>query len=227
MIKNKHTLGLLKCALVAGWVLTGCGGSASNEVDPAKLGTLGLPLTTYGPSGAQYQLRHANFDIVPYSYYYGGYSTGGASNQQTMLLPTTASSDTNPDAPSIEVDLEQGQYQIYLQPGWSLERVENGVSTPVEAQLLSGETQWAYVSPHSTSWVSYQFGIGGRSLWLNGKVNIDVQVYEDPNQYYGGPTGGYAGAYFGETGGQGLIIAPAPESNIGGHANSVGGAASY
>lgn len=56
----------------------------------------------------------------------------------------------------------------------------DGVTTPVpEVQLLSGETQWVWVSPHSTSWVNYQFGIGDRTVWFNGKLNVEIQVYEN------------------------------------------------
>lgn len=207
----------LKGVLLASWGLTGCAGSTSTETDEVGVGTVALPLTSYGASGTKYQLRHANFDITPDSYYYGyGYGSGGASTGGApgqVPAPITVSSESNPEAASIDVDLEQGSYMIRLQPGWSLERVENGNATSVNAQLLSGESQWVYVSPHSTSWVGYKFGIGDRSVWFNGKLNVEVQVYENPNQYYGstGGTGGYSagGAANGAAAGA-LVIAPAP-----------------
>jgi hypothetical protein len=80
-----------------------------------------------------------------------------------------------------------------------MEKIENGEATDVEATLLSSATQWIYVSPHSSSWVSYQFGLGERSLWFNGDLTIDVQVFEDPKEYYGGH-GGYGGADDGAAG---------------------------
>lgn len=70
------------------------------------------------------------------------------------------------------------------------------LATTVESTLLSDSTQWTYVNARSSSWVEYQFGIGGREIWLNGNLNVDLQVYEDPDDYYGGVagTGGFAGS---------------------------------
>jgi hypothetical protein len=65
-------------------------------------------------------------------------------------------------------------------------------STATEAVLLSDSYQWLYVSPRSTSWATWQFGIGGRKLWFNGHVNINIETYEDPDEYYG--THGFAGS---------------------------------
>ncbi len=185
MTQLKTAFGLTYCALLAVWTLTACGGSVEKSGDPEKNGTLDLPLTSYGASGVQYRLRDAAFDLSSQSYYGGG---GAGPTGMTVY------SETNPDAPSIEMELEQGSYQVHLNPGWHMERVENGIATPVDAQLLNGEWQWTYVSPHSTTWVSYQFGIGGRALWFNGKVNIGVEVFENPDQYYGYGPGGAAGA---------------------------------
>jgi hypothetical protein len=46
-----------------------------------------------------------------------------------------------------------------------------------------------YVNPHSTSWVAYEFGIGERSIWFNGKLNIEIRVHEDPSELYGSEGG--------------------------------------
>ena len=73
-----------------------------------------------------------------------------------------------------------------------MEKVDDGVASEVDATLLSGATQWLYVNPHATTWVEYQFGLGERSIWFNGKVNIGVKVYEDPSEIYG--AGGEGGA---------------------------------
>lgn len=51
--------------------------------------------------------------------------------------------------------------------------------------MLSGESQWLYISPHSTSSAEFQFGPGERELWLNGDLNLEIQVHEDPDAYYG------------------------------------------
>lgn len=181
------------CAL-CGVSATGCGGSDGRTGhDSEQVGTLALPLVTNGPSGTQYRLRNATFDITGYSYYsydYGndaGVGAGGGSS--TGPQQTVVSSEDNPNASSIEVNVQRGDYYIYLRDGWNLESVTNGVATPVQATLLSSQYQWIYVSPHSTSWVSYQFGIGDSSIWLNGKLNITIDVFENPDQYYGGDAG--------------------------------------
>jgi len=192
ILKGWFQIGCLSLGL-----LMGCAGSENNAVETKETGTAALPLVTHGPSGAKYRLRNANFQIVPYQYYYGyGTSvgvggamptTGGTGAVGTTPNPTiVASSEDNPDSDSIDVTLESGQYYIQLLSGWWLEKDENGQSTPVEAQLLSGGTQWIWVSPHSTSWVQYQLGIGDRALWFNGNINVQLNVYEDPSQYYGG-----------------------------------------
>lgn len=201
----KKSIGWLHLAVFAGWALMGCADSgAGQKENNEELGKLALPLITNGPSGAQYQLRNATFQIQPYQYYYdygvGGYYGGtgagvAGSRPTTGPVPITVSSETDPSAPTIEVDLEQGDYYITLLPGWSLESIVDGVATTVpEVQLLSGETQWVWVSRRSTSWVNYQFGIGDRKIWFNGKVNIEVQVYETPEQYFGPSYGGAGGS---------------------------------
>jgi hypothetical protein len=134
------------------------------------------------------------------------------------------------------VSLEQGYYEIYLQPGWYMEKVEGDSSEVVEAQLLSSEWQSVYVYPHSSSWAEYHFGIGTREVWLNGELTIGVQVHEDPAEYYGGGCGGYGtgGSYpmgYGGTGcypGSGGTSAGMPSGGMssgGGWSAGTGGAA--
>lgn len=186
----RYTRGRAALSLLAASALLGC--SAQGNQD-AEVGSLALPLAANAPSGTHYRLRDATFDIHQ-GYYWGGSAGymgigGGVGNPPVLSV---SSEDADPDAPSIEVDLEQGQYTVTLRPGWRFERVENGEATDVEATLLSDANQYVYVYPHSTTWTSYQFGIGGTELWLNGKVNINIGVYEDPDEYYG-PSGGYGG----------------------------------
>lgn len=219
----KRSYGWVGAVLVASGLFVACASSDSKQTNPDELGTVALPLTSNGPSGVQYRLRNATFQITSPYYYYGvGGSTseipvaaGAPTVDPVNPMPTVVSSETDPDANSIEVELEQGTYQIYLQPGWSMERLENGVATPVEAQLLNNSWQWVWVSPHSTSWVSYQFGIGDHAIWFNGKLNIDMQVYENPDEYYGPSYGGFGG--MSATGGATYIGAGASASTAGGY----------
>lgn len=206
---NKRLGWVMGCALVG--LLVGCassnGNNNSNEDAVAEVGKIALPLVTHGPSGAAYRLRNATFEIVPYQTYWttgtyvgsGGAATSMGGSNAVGTSPGTrpvvlVNGEDSPDSDSIQVDLEAGDYFIRLLSGWYLEKDEaDGTATPVEAQLLSGETQWVWISPHSTSWVSYQFGLGDHALWFNGNLNVQINVYEDPSEYYGGGVGGSTG----------------------------------
>ncbi|MGK3966366.1 hypothetical protein WMF38_19545 [Sorangium sp. So ce118] len=197
-------------ALAAAGVLfaVGISGCTSQAGEDAELGTISLPLAADAPSGARYQLRNATFQIWSDYYWYdgggvvgsGGFSSTTATTSSSttggggVSLLTISSEDEAPDASSITVDLEQGSYYVSLLPGWHLEKIEDGTATTVEATLLSSQLTYVYVSPRSTTWAQYQFGIGDRALWLNGKLNIGIDVYEDPDEYYYGGTGGVGGS---------------------------------
>lgn len=188
----------------AGLVLVGCGGTQS-RTGGEGVGQLALPLTTQGASGVTYRLRNANFAIHRYTGYYasmgsagsassaGGFGVGATGGMGDQLI--AVSSETDPDAKSISLSLEEGDYYVELLPGWGFEKNTPQGAQPVEATLLTSETQWIYVSRQATSWAEYQFGLGGRELWLNGKLNIDVVLHEDPQVPIG--TGGYPGGYGG------------------------------
>ncbi|WP_437757392.1 hypothetical protein [Sorangium sp. So ce1389] len=228
----------------------GIGGCASPAGDDAELGSISLPLAADANSGARYQLRNATFQIWSDYYWYGatgtggggGFSTTGATTSAAITTTTTSgggesggntfltisSEDEDPDASSITVDLERGPYNVSLLPGWHLEKIEGGTATPVEATLLSSQSLYVYVSPHSTTWAQYRFGIGDRAVWLNGKLNIGIDIYEDPDEYYGdyggyGGYGGAGGAGGGGTGGawEGVTVAVSSSSaGVGGAGGS-------
>lgn len=180
MTKSLSTLGAL-CVL--GALTLGCSTSTSpsggQEATP-ELGQVGLPLSSVSSSGVEYRLRNAEFSVWGYP------SNCWETGEDCEYYSETFSSEDYLEEPSIMLDLMEGDYEIYLNPGWQLEKiVDGGEPETVDAVLLNGSWQWAWVSPHSTSWVSYQFGIGDAELWLNGQLNIEMQVYEDPEEYYG------------------------------------------
>jgi hypothetical protein len=150
---------------------------------------LNVPLVTHGPSGAEYRLRNATFEISNL-YYYDDYASGGDGGSSTP--PITLSSEDDPTATALSASVERGYYYVRLLPGWHLEKVDASGATEVEATLLSSETQSIYVYQHQSSWVEYELGIGDRSLWFNGQLNIDIVVHEDPSELYGN-TGGFGG----------------------------------
>jgi hypothetical protein len=192
-----------------GLALVGCsgssfGGSNSGEHE-SKLGQLALPLVTQGASGVTYHLRDATFAIHRYANYYD-YAPGTAGTASMNLAGTgggdeviTVSSETNPSAQNISVSLEEGNYYVELVPGWHFEKDGPMGAETVEATLLSGQTQWVWVSRQSTSFAEFQFGLGGREVWLNGQLNIDIVLHEDPSELQG--NGGYpSGGYYGYAG---------------------------
>jgi hypothetical protein len=212
MNRVTRRLGTAMMAAAGLMMLVGCGNSAQGGDGPAdRVGQLALPLVTQGASGVVYRLRDATFTIRSLGYGWGGSSAGGGSSAE----PITVSSETDPDAQTISVSVEEGQYYVELAPGWHFEKVTPQGAVPVEATLLYGETQYVYVSRRSTSFAEFQFGLGGREIWLNGDLNIGVVLYEDPSEIgYGGsggsvaggggaggfPVGGFAGSVSGGTG---------------------------
>ncbi|MDC0682673.1 hypothetical protein [Sorangium atrum] len=184
-------------------LLSGCGSQAADR--GPDVGSISLPLAADAPSGARYRLRDATFEISNGYYYYEDENTSAmAVGGGYGTVVTVSSEDQDPNESSLIVDLEQGGYGVRLLPGWHFEKVEDGTVTDpnVEATLLSRQTVYVYVSPRSTTWAEYAFGIGSSELWLNGKVNLDINVYEDPDDYYG--SGGVGGGDPG-TGGAGPI----------------------
>ncbi|WP_437984815.1 hypothetical protein [Sorangium sp. So ce117] len=192
MTKSIKGFGLVAAAgAVFAALLSGCGSQGADR--GPDVGSISLPLAADAASGARYRLRDATFEISDGYYYYEDENTSAmAVGGGYGTVVTVSSEDEDPDASSILVDLEQGNYGVRLLPGWHFEKVEDGTVTDpnVEATLLSSQNVYVHVSPHSTSWVQYAFGIGSSELWLNGKVNLDINVYEDPDDYYGGQ-GGY------------------------------------
>jgi hypothetical protein len=198
-------LGTTVLLAAAGALLMGCGSSgqpsAGGSNDDA-VGQLALPLTTQGASGVQYRLRDATFNIYRYGYGgYGGSGMGSGGGGQGQVF--TVSSETDPNAATISINLEEGYYYLELVPGWHFEKQTSSGYEAVEATLLSGQTQYVWVSRRSTSFAEFQFGLGGREIWLNGDLNIGVVLYEDPQGYagYGGSPGGSGGMWSGGSGG--------------------------
>lgn len=183
--------GLLLAAGFGALGLTGCSGAGGNDDPSAAHGEIGLPLTTQGASGVIYRLRNATF-VIQSQYYDYESSEAGAAGASTNPGRVVVSSETDPNARNISVSLEEGYYLVSLQSGWYLEKVTASGAQPIEATLLSGANQWVWVSRQSTSWAEYSFGVGSREIWLNGKLNIGIDVQESagaPNVGWGGAGG--------------------------------------
>lgn len=204
MNKLTRRLGTLALAGAAAMMLVGCGSKFQGGDDGTggdEVGELALPLVTQGASGVTYRLRDATFAIHSECYFYadapaepmtggsGGFAGTGSSGGcgDTVFL----SSEDDLDALNLTVSLLEGSYYIELLPGWHFEKNGPMGAEPVEATLLSGQTQWLWVSRQSTTFAEYQFGLGGSDVWLNGQVNIGIRLCEDPNEpcYPGGSAG--------------------------------------
>jgi len=168
---------LLLAAGLSAVGLVGCSGSGGKDGEPAARGEISLPLTTQAASGTTYRLRNATF-VIQSQYYDYGYGEAGAGGAGQNPGRWVVSSETNPNAQNISLSLEEGYYYVSLQPGWHMEKLGASGAQTVEATLLSGQNQWVYVGRQSTSWAEYSFGIGGREIWLNGKLNISIDVQE-------------------------------------------------
>jgi len=184
---NRRSFGfgmLLGAVVLASGLATACGSDGASEA--SETGVLNLPLVTHAPSGAEYRLRHATFEINGAGYYGGSGGEGGVGDNPHNRV---VHSDDYLDDAAISLSLERGYYYVTLLPGWQLEKVEKGVATPVAATLLSNQSQWTYVNQRSSTWVTFQFGLGERSIWFNGELTINVEVYEKPSDLYGNVSG--------------------------------------
>lgn len=194
MNKVMRRLGTLLLAGATAMTLVGCGSNAKDGDDGDKIGQLALPLITQGASGVTYRLRDATFAIHTGYYYDYPMTAGSGGTGPAGGNVITVSSEDDPSSATISLSLEEGQYYVELLPGWHFEKDAPGGAVEVQTTLLSGETQWVWVSRQSTSFAEYQFGLGDRELWLNGQLNIGVVLHEDPSELNVGGTGG---AYMG------------------------------
>ena len=217
-ISRRAWTGLLLTASFSVASLLGCsgGGGGPGEQSDA-LGQMKLPLTTQGSSGATYRLRDATFVVQsPYSGV-GGWGAAGGPGGPGGPGRVVVSSETDPDATNISLSLEEGYYNVQLLDGWRMEKTSSSGTETVETTLLSGSSQSVYVSRQYTSWAEFRFGIGAREIWLNGQLNIAIDVQETP-----GGTGGAGGAG-GAPGGGGRASAGAGGRAPEGSAGSVPG----
>jgi hypothetical protein len=189
-------------ALVAGFgalALQGCSGTGGREGEPEVTGRMNLPLTTQGSSGTSYRLRNATFVIQSQDYYYADDGAVGIGGSSDVAIPfISVSSETDPSAANISVSLPEGYYHVRLGSGWSLEKGTAAGPQIVEATLLSGATQWVYVSRQSTSYAEFSFGIGSKEIWLDGKLNIGIDVQEAAAGSSGASGSAGAGGVFDE-----------------------------
>ena len=166
---SAQALVLLVCS---GGVAISAGCSNHEEVrieagnEPAlSTGQLELALTARGPSGSLYRLRQAEF-LVQELDPFGGFLT-------------FLSSENDPLASTLEATLDTGDYLVELFPGWFLEKVIEGVATPVVANLISSPSQSFSILANEESVVSYRFETNGEIVeFSQGRLIIQIEVDE-------------------------------------------------
>ena len=140
-------------------LVSGCGAEHGNPVGRAD-----MALTGVGQSGATYRLRNGTFAIT-------GTSTA------------TASTEDDPTADTISLDLKAGGYLALLEDGWHLERQDpmSGAFTTVNAVLTSLNPLPFTVMEQMTTLVRFVFNAGTDVVPLgHGRAVIGIAVNDCP-----------------------------------------------
>lgn len=93
----------------------GCSGETQENSNVTDTGTVTLPLETFGQSGMRYRLHNATFEVR---------------DKRTARVRAVLNSDDDPSASVLSADLDPGEYQVMLMPGWFIEQLGGGPSFP-------------------------------------------------------------------------------------------------
>lgn len=166
-LRNAVSATLLAIATTGTLVACSSFNADSNGESQADRGTVQLPLTAYGTTGAQFRLTLANFAI--------------AATDSSVSASTTLSSDLTPDATSVDATLAVGAYAVTLGAGWQMQKLDTTTSTwsAVTATLLTTETQSFSVAEQATSVVTYAFNVEGEVVTTStGQVSVRMTVQD-------------------------------------------------
>ncbi len=147
-----------------------CADSSPQSI--AVTGKLELRLLGKSSSGTAYRLRDGVFEVT---------------GTTTAFLST----EDQPDADTLQLDLPEGSYQALLHPGWYLEReTADGTLASIEAVLISVNPTPFSIEDQRTTSVTFRFKAGDDILELgNGQLAIDIEVDDTA-----GGAGGSSGA---------------------------------
>lgn len=182
-----HTKWLVSMVLLATFGCSADGAQGTGPDSDGPTGNLALNLSAQDSAGETYRLRNAEFQISGYSY-----ATG-----QEIYTNTTVSSETDPERPVITTRLLEGYYGVAFNSAlpWFMEHVTPAGTEPVaKAIFLGPASASAYVYPHSTSTVSFRFGINGELVdFYGGDLEIGITVEGPPVSAGGTSSDGAAG----------------------------------
>jgi hypothetical protein len=95
------------------------------------------------------------------------------------FFQTTLFSENDPLASTLETTLPTGQYGITLFEGWFLEKVVDGVATPVNARLVSSSLQQFGIEANEETTVVFRFETDGEVLEFGqGRLIVRIEVDE-------------------------------------------------
>ncbi|WP_438019779.1 hypothetical protein WMF18_12250 [Sorangium sp. So ce315] len=146
------------CALSALAIPVGCGAEAPDGAEQASdIGSISLALVGTSATGATYRLSYAWFGIHgPTSRFVHG---GGDMTAITEVLPV-------------------GRYDVYLEPGWILERWTGSGYQHVPAALTSANPTPVFINEGATSTVMFQFRADGDVVSV-GQGTLDILIGVD------------------------------------------------
>ena len=142
--------------------VVGCTGEAEL---PEGEGTLRVGLWGDGASGTTYSLRDASFHVT---------GNGVDLTMFTAGLPDGTASITTP--------LAAGDYQIVLDPGWTVFSGDVGDPMPiaVDAELASDNPVPFAIADNLSTEVTFVFDVDGELVPMNqGTLDVDVEFQED------------------------------------------------
>jgi hypothetical protein len=169
MSRSLSAISLCLFGALSGGLLPACsskkGGSSSDDAlqEPAESGSLQLALTARGASGALYRLRDASFSV----------------RRDDFGFFTSLSTENDPLATTIESTLPVGNFFIDIFGQFSLEKVENGATTRVNATLLSPAEQVFTIQTNEETFVGYRFETNGEIVdFGQGRLIVTLDVSE-------------------------------------------------
>jgi hypothetical protein len=137
--------------------LTGC---AEEPVDSEPTGSMRMALVAPGPAGVTYRLRNAFFDV-----------TGPTS--------LTLDGETDPNANVLSTSLPAGSYQVALNDGWYVERLEGGFVDIVTAVMQSQNPQQVTLSSNGITDVTFVIMVNNLPVRFEpGQLNVAIEVVE-------------------------------------------------
>ncbi len=153
----------------------GCGDTGESEGD---VGELTMTLATISPTGVEYRLREAIFQID--------------GPEPTDVL----GEDYPPDQARISVLLASGDYEVTLGGMWYMEHSANGQPfTPIDAILISPNPVSVRVIADQVAFVDFTFEVDEGDINFGpGTLSIGIDVVENDGAGGAGGAAGVGGA---------------------------------